>query len=175
MQAGKYARYEFERRFLVRRLPPGLDTAPGFRILDRYLTGTRLRLRRMEPLDDGEPVLKLGQKQTPNAADATTAVITTIYLSQAEYDALAGLAGDELAKIRHGVDDGGRSWSIDVFGGALDGLVLAEVEYPDAEVMAAHGELPGWVGADVSDDPSLTGAALARLSPAEAAQLIDRL
>src|SRR4051794_3353011 len=111
MQAGKYARYEFERRFLVRRLPPGLGTAPGFRILDRYLTGTRLRLRRMEPLDDGEPVLKLGQKQTPNAADATTAVITTIYLSQAEYDALAGLAGDELAKIRHGVDDGGRSWS----------------------------------------------------------------
>ncbi len=175
MQAGKYARYEFERRFLVGRLPPGLDAAPGWRILDRYLSGTRLRLRRMEPLNDGQPVLKLGQKQTPDAADATTAVITTIYLSQAEYDALSVVAGDELAKIRRRVDDRGRSWTIDVFAGPLDGLVLAEVEYPDAEAMAAHTELPEWAAREVTADPSLTGAVLSRLSPAEAAQLIAAL
>lgn len=50
-------------------------------------------------------------------------------------------------------------WEVDVFGGANEGLVLAEIELraPDQQI-----ELPPWVGAEVTDDPRYTNAALAR-------------
>jgi hypothetical protein len=53
-RARKYARSEFERRFLMAELPASLSTDDGWLIVDRYLTGTRLRLRRMEPFGAGE-------------------------------------------------------------------------------------------------------------------------
>ena len=51
----KYARFELERRWLVdttRR--PSLDGYPMTVIEDRYIDGTRLRLRRMSRPDLGE-------------------------------------------------------------------------------------------------------------------------
>jgi adenylate cyclase len=40
---------------------------------------------------------------------------------------------------------------IDEYAGALDGLVVAEVEFPDEE--AAHGfEPPAWFGRELTDD-----------------------
>ena len=101
--------------------------------------------------------------------------MTTIYLSPAEYAALDGLAGHELAKTRHELADGDVCWAIDVFAGSLDGLVLAEIEYADEDAMARHTALPQWILAEVTDDPSLSGAALARLSASEAAALIAGL
>ena len=52
-------------------------------------------------------------------------------------------------KTRHCVDFGGHVWEIDVFHGANDGLVMAEVELADESV---NPDLPPWVAADVSDD-----------------------
>jgi hypothetical protein len=45
-RAGKYARFEFERRFLVGPLPDGISQRAGWRIEDRYIENSRLRLRR---------------------------------------------------------------------------------------------------------------------------------
>ena len=52
--AGKYARFELERRFLVKYLPDAIAQGQGWQITDRYIKNTRLRLRRMEPLAGGE-------------------------------------------------------------------------------------------------------------------------
>ena len=41
-------------------------------------------------------------------------------------------------------------WELDVFEGANNGLVIAEIELVDAD---EEIELPEWVGAEVSDDP----------------------
>ena len=54
----KYAHVETERRFLVRALPPGITRVSD--ITDRYLVGTRLRLR--EVTTDGATTRKLGHK-----------------------------------------------------------------------------------------------------------------
>ena len=57
----KYARHEYERRFLLAERPPD----PAVRtvaIHDRYLTGTTLRLRRMDDHAEKAPVFKLTQK-----------------------------------------------------------------------------------------------------------------
>ena len=57
----KYARIEFERRFLLERLPADVKVVAVRRIVDRYIEGTRLRLR--EIIDpDGAGVYKLAQK-----------------------------------------------------------------------------------------------------------------
>jgi CYTH domain-containing protein len=62
-------------------------------------------------------------------------------------------------KVRHTVAHRGDTWVVDVFEGANEGLVLAEIELdaPDASFSE-----PAWLGSEVSDDPSYTNGALAR-------------
>lgn len=62
---------------------------------------------------------------------------------------LALCAGQIIAKRRHDVLWDGTHWIVDVFGGALAGLVIAECEL-DAE--DAEIGLPEWVGVEVTSD-----------------------
>ena len=55
----KYAVVERERRFLLASLPDGVVSTK--QIVDRYVTGTRLRLREVRE-DDGTVIRKLGHK-----------------------------------------------------------------------------------------------------------------
>jgi CYTH domain-containing protein len=150
-QAGKYARFELERRWLLERLPDGADA--GSLIYDRYIEGTRLRLRHAEPPHEQ---FKLSQKEAPAPPDYSRTVITTIYLCREEYDVLASLPARELRKRRHHVD----RYSIDVFEGELEGLILAETEFASEDEMRAH-PMPAFAVREVSDDIRYTGGALA--------------
>jgi CYTH domain-containing protein len=143
-QAGKYARYELERRWLLASLPPGADA--GAMIYDRYIERTRLRLRRIDSQ------YKLAKKEAPSAADYAITVITNIYLSAEEYEVLAALPARELRKRRHHL---GR-YSIDVFEGPLQGLVVAETEFASEEEMRPHPS-PGFAVREVTDDVRYTG------------------
>jgi CYTH domain-containing protein len=62
-----------------------------------------------------------------------------------------------LEKIRHTVPFGGLNWTIDVYVGALTGVVIAEVEleHPDQDP-----QLPPWVGEDVTHKPQFRKRAL---------------
>jgi len=62
IKEGKYARVERERRFLLAGSPSASAVTARRRITDRYLPGTRLRLRRVENLDSGAREYKLTQK-----------------------------------------------------------------------------------------------------------------
>ena len=172
-QAGKYARFELERRFLVERLPDGIAHDRGWLIVDRYIENTHLRLRRAEPLAGGETIFKLGQKQVPSPPDYWRTTITTIYLSRDEYELLAVLPARELRKRRHALEDGGRTYSVDVFDGHLAGLVLAEVQLGTSGEIDEPWPLPPWVSREVSDDVRFTGGALARLTPNAAARFVS--
>ncbi|HEU6446475.1 MAG TPA: hypothetical protein VFL61_15585, partial [Gaiellaceae bacterium] len=173
--AGKYARSELERRFLVEHLPERIAQEQGWRITDRYINNTRLRLRRMDPLAGGEAVFKLGQKQVPSPPDFSRMTITNIYLSSAEYDVFAVLPARELRKTRHSLDEDGRAYGVDVFAGDLAGLILAEIGFETDHQMNEQWQLPPWVVREVSDDPRFTGGALASLTPDEAALLLRQL
>jgi CYTH domain-containing protein len=137
-RARKYARSEFERRFLMAELPASLSTDDGWLIVDRYLTGTRLRLRRMEPFGAGERLyrpegrLKLTQKNVVAPPDFSRMTITNIFLSAEEYDLLAQRPAHELRKRRYRVEHDNGTFSVDAFEAHISGLILAELGFETA-------------------------------------------
>jgi CYTH domain-containing protein len=68
-------------------------------------------------------------------------------------------AGGVVEKRRTRVPFAGRTWEVDEFAGENAPLVVAEVELDRIDADVA---LPPWVGAEVTDDPRYTNAALAR-------------
>jgi adenylate cyclase len=62
-----------------------------------------------------------------------------------------------IRKTRYRLAAGALTWEIDVFGGALDGLVLAEIELPTADTPF---DRPPWLGRDVTADRRYTNAVL---------------
>jgi hypothetical protein len=59
VRPGKYARVERERRFLLAK-PPAPSTVTATRVItDRYLVGTRLRLRRESDLGVCRPLRRV--------------------------------------------------------------------------------------------------------------------
>jgi CYTH domain-containing protein len=162
----KYALLENERRFLVRTLPD-LAGAPARLIEDIYLDAGRLRLRRISHFDGKPAEHKLCKKY--GALDAVSEPITNLYLTDDEHAALvAALPGRALRKRRHTVTHDGKAFSVDVFEGALSGLVTCETEASSAEAIRALA-FPPWVAREVTDDPFFSGGALARITAAERA------
>ena len=155
LQTLKYSHVERERRFLVdpaRR--PDLSGLAHILIEDRYIDGTRMRLRRMTASDSGRVVLKLSKKY--DVDDASARPMVTTYLTQIEYDLLAALPAHVLTKRRHDLG----TFSIDLFESRLAGLELAESEQPDAASLAAL-VAPDWALAEVSEDAAYQGGNLA--------------
>ena len=123
--AAKYAHPERERRFLLAGVP---DEATDPReIVDRYVIGSRMRLRSVTSATDGT-VYKLGHKVRPEPDDPGLVMHTSFYLSHDEYDVLAALPAHELRKTRFRVECPDGAMSVDAFHGVLEGLVLAEVD-----------------------------------------------
>jgi CYTH domain-containing protein len=90
-----------------------------------------------------------------------------MYLDEAEHAVLAGLPGSGLTKTRYSVPPFG----VDVFTGHLTGLLLAEVEFENAED-EKHFEVPPGVIAEVTTDPRLSGGRLAVTERDELASLL---
>jgi len=152
-QPHKYARIERERRFLLHRFPSA-DVVRIRQITDRYIDGTSLRLR--EQMDDGGPAIyKLTQKVPERESGAQQGFITTIYLTEGEFRLLAQLPAKTLSKVRHSVPPFG----IDVFEGALQGLLLAEAEF-DSDEEANALIVPDFILQEVTHDIRFTGGQL---------------
>lgn len=157
----KYARVERERRFLLSELPPGLRVNdPHAQIFDNYITGTRLRLRKIRTPATREWTWKLTQKFAPDDADLSRTFITNIYLSQYEYETFAVFEGNELRKNRYPFGHGGRNYSVDIFLGALHGLVLVETEFETDAEMRSFAP-PPFAAREVTNDTLFTGGSLA--------------
>ena len=154
----KYAWVERERRWLCARVPEE-RVVRAEEISDLYVEGTRLRLREALPHDGGPAMRRLGRKAD---VDATTRLLTSIYLQPEEFALLADLPGLRLSKTRHHLRaPPGVALSIDRFHGALEGLILAEAEFDDVERLKAF-PMPDFALCEVTDDPRYGGACLAR-------------
>lgn len=149
----KYAVVERERRYLVARLPEGVSSTKE--ILDRYVTGTRMRLREVRD-SDGSVTRKLGHKVRLTEGPAEIAC-TNFYLDDEEWALLSVLPARLLRKKRHVVHRDGLLVAIDEH---EDGTLIAEIDDRDRPAEP----VPDWLDVlqDVSDDESRTGMGLAR-------------
>lgn len=145
----KYARLELERRWLVDSAArPGLDDASVTLIEDRYIDGTRMRLRRMTR--GARVVHKLTKKYDTDRPEARPVVTT--YVTETEYAVFAALPARALRKCRYHLPVDGVFWSLDLFGGPLAGLELVEIEAADDAALAALVP-PPWATKEVTHDP----------------------
>jgi CYTH domain-containing protein len=161
VDVGKYARTEIERRFLLAGVPDGADVLAVNEIDDRYLDGTRLRLRRMARVG-GPTALKLTQKLPAPDGHGRQGALTTLYVSEDEYAALAVLPAATLSKTRLSI----APYGVDVFRGHLEGLHLAEVEFESVQDAVAFRPA-AFCHAEVTADRRFTGGELVRASSAQ--------
>jgi len=165
---------EIERRFLVQ----GLDwrrhirwqaqlqqgylvvTADGFTLRVRRVTGDEavagawltLKARLEQPLEAlGHLPEGLIRQEFEYA------------IPEADAAALLALAPQRLSKVRYGLDLPGGEWVLDVFEGANEPLVVAEVELePQSLEQGLALEPPSWCGPELTGRHELSNASLAR-------------
>jgi CYTH domain-containing protein len=166
IEESKYTRVEYERRFLVSSHADWRSAVESYSktFEDKYLRRARLRLRILTDSDSGRRIIKLTKKF--ESASPYFQTISRILLSQSEYELLDGLEGDRLKKTRYYHDYCGRVFSIDVFEGELDGLILCEIEVEGIEELML-AEPPPYVKYEVTEDAFFTGGNLCRTTRAE--------
>ena len=162
----KYSRIEYERRFLI---APGTEWKSFVESYsktyeDKYLRGTRLRLRILTDSDTGRRVLKLNKKS--ESLSPYFRNVNRILLSPEEYEFLDQLEGDRLMKTRYYHNHLGRVFSIDVFEGELEGLVLCETEAESLDELMSV-ELPPFARHEVTEDSFFEGGNLSRTTHEE--------
>ena len=152
---------EIERKFIVRELPPGLGEHRAEPIAQGYLAtapdGVEVRIRRR-----GDATML-----TVKSGPAMVRVEEEIAIEADRFDALWPLtAGRRLDKVRHYVPlEDGLVVELDVYAGALDGLMTAEIEFP-TEAAALAFSAPPWLGEEVTGDPAYANQNLAVRRPA---------
>jgi adenylate cyclase len=142
---------EIERKFLLERLPEGLPE--GEPIRQGYLAiapdGVEVRVRDRA----GKATL------TIKSGPAHVRTEEELEIDGGRFEALWPLTeGRRIVKTRHVLDIGnGAEAEIDVY---EDGLLVAEVEFPDEETSRAF-VLPDWLGEEVTGDRRYANQALA--------------
>jgi CYTH domain-containing protein len=168
----KYARVERERRYLLSDLPEGLTRAdPHLQLTDNYVTGTRLRLRKVREPRTNKWTVKFTQKFAPNPEDLSRTIITNTYLNALEAETLSVFNSNEIRKNRYYFEFEGRRFSVDMFLGDLFGLMLAEVGFDTDEELDSFTK-PAFALADVTNDPVFSGGSLSQSTFAEVRQHI---
>lgn len=161
----RYARVERERRYLLRDLPEGMTRAdPHLQITDNYMTGSRLRLRKVREPRTNKWTVKFTQKFAPNPEDLARTIITNTYLNALEAEVLSPIFNsNEIRKNRYPFEFDGREFSIDMFLGDLFGLVLAETSFETDEDLD-NFPTPPFALVDVTNEPLFSGGRLCELT-----------
>lgn len=162
--ASKYARLERERRYLLQDLPEGLTRASRhLQITDNYITGTRLRLRKVRDPQTNKWTIKFTQKFAPDQSDLSRTLITNIYLNALEAETLSLFGANEIRKNRYPFAFEGHSFAIDLYLGDLFGLVLAEATFATDEELDSFPQ-PKFALAEVTNNLTFTGGQLSQLT-----------
>lgn len=165
-EATKYSRIEYERRFLV---APDSDwqkfVEPYSKTFeDKYIANSRLRLRFLTDSDSDRQLIKLTKKYESDSPYFQQ--ITSIILSQEEYQLFDVLEGNRLKKVRYYHNYQGQIFSIDVFENELRGLILCETERDNLEDLMS-AEFPDYAKYEVTEDSFFTGGNLCRVTQSD--------
>ncbi|MGU9982322.1 CYTH domain-containing protein [Phreatobacter sp. HK31-P] len=144
---------EIERKFLV--TGDGWRSAPRVRaIAQGYLAASGPASVRVR-IQDGAATLTIKGEAEGPVRDEFEYVIP---LADAE-GMLRICPQPPIVKKRHEIVHAGKLWQVDLFEGALAGLVIAEIELDHADEVI---ELPEWVGREVTADGRYRNSSLIR-------------
>lgn len=129
-QYGNYARYEIEKKFLLKEMPKDLPKTYT-KVTDMYLPNSDLRLRIIKSAEGKIISRKLTKKVPAPEKGKEFSIMTSLYLSEEDLLALGDLKGFKISKLRYCIDMSDRRIVIDQFSERLKGLILAEVEFKD--------------------------------------------
>ena len=146
---------EIERKFLVAHGPSGLERYRSAQIDQGYLAAdaeAEVRVRRID--EQGFLTVKRGSGRDRLEEE--------IEITAQQLEALwPATEGRRLEKRRFYVPLDGLTAEVDVYGGPLDGLITAEVEFES--VADSEGfDPPPWFGEEITGDPSYANQALAK-------------
>ena len=145
---------EIERKFLVKSLPDNLASYPSKRFVQGYLsTDPVLRVRR----EGGEYFVTYKSRGLMEHEEYN------LPLTKEAYEHLIQKAdGIVIEKMRYFIPDkDGLTIEMDVFGGELDPLILAEVEFDSAGQADAYVP-PEWFGREVTDDTAYHNSTMSK-------------
>ncbi|MHA3773309.1 CYTH domain-containing protein [Verrucomicrobiota bacterium sgz303538] len=151
---------EIERKFLVRELPP-LEQCARYEIEQGYLATelgrSEVRLRR----SNGERCLTVKRDRRDDGDGVHSRDELNVSLDPAQWDALWRMTeGRRVTKIRYDVPCGEWTIEVDVFTGKNEGVITAEVEFPDADASRAF-QPPPWLGEEITREPKYSNWQLA--------------
>lgn len=150
---------EFELTFLAREMPPEIKGNSGELLTDTYFPETGVRHPSLRIRQRGD-VRELTKKIQLADGDASAHRELTVPLTREEYSGLAGDNKRTVSKVRYAVSIGGYEAEVDVFQGALAGLVLIDFEFPNEDEMRAFVP-PAVCLADVTQEEFIAGGVLA--------------
>lgn len=133
---------EIERKFLIRNLPENLEEFPSHKIEQGYLcTNPVVRIRR----EDDSYILTYKSKGMMSREEYNLPLTKEAYLHLC-----TKTDGIFIEKTRYIIPEkNGLKIELDIFHGAHEGLILAEVEFPNEEAALAY-EPPKWFSQDVT-------------------------
>lgn len=153
---------EIERKFKVLKLPKDLEKCPKKEIEQGYLCiKPTVRIRK------SDNVYTLNYKwKDPNIKD-NSAIQNIEYempLTEENYKILFNKVENHMIiKTRYNIKlENNLNVELDVFHGNLEGLVFAEVEFPNVEISESF-EKPNWLGEDISFDKRYDNTYLSKI------------
>jgi adenylate cyclase len=144
---------EIERKFLVRDDSWRKEADAGEAMRQGYLCSDAVRTVRVRVGDAGTFLTIKGKGSGLSRAEFEYAI------PEAEGVQLLALCDQLVEKVRYRVPHAGLVWEVDVFAGANQGLVLAELELESEDQPFSA---PAWVGGEVSGDRRYFNAYLSR-------------
>lgn len=171
----KIAQTEFQRLFLIERLPEPLTPASShLQLFDRYIENTRLRLRQVRDPYTNSWTRILQQHVPAISSEFAVTKLSEIHLNDAEFALLERFAGQETRKNRYFHEFDRVPFVFDVYLGNLRGLHTTKVEFETQELMGTFIP-PPFAVFDVTNDAFFVGPSLAEKTFSEIQAEVARI
>ncbi len=149
---------ERERTYLAKYIPEGLRDCPSREIVDIYVPATKehavLRIRK------NGSIYEITKKTPVAGTDSSEQTEQTVFLDEEEYAVFSTVTGKRIEKRRYYYPLGKQIAEVDIFEGALEGLVIVDVEFDSSEEKN-NFQMPDFCLAEVTQERFCAGGVLA--------------
>lgn len=161
MDKPKYSLIEIEKRWLVNKdLLPDISELKKIEITDKYFPDTRIRLRKMFDTSSSDAKYKLTKKYGKISSNSEP--LTTLYLSESEYNLYNKLDGNILIKNIYLYPFSGKRFLIEIFIKPEVEFILLEVEAVSEDELSKLN-IPDFIFEDVTNKSQYEGYSIANI------------